>query len=267
MASLPARQQSQRRTTPPEQTSHAQNQQPQPSPSPVRTRSEDSQTLFLNKPDLPHEQTASQPLPPSASTTADDSSVKKCWICFSDSTEDTPETSPWRSPCPCALVAHEECLLDWIADMESPTNTRRNNNHPGSSIQCPQCKSEIKLARPRNLIVEAVRRFEKAGADLIYPGAATVLFGTVYNASMAWGVHSIYAVFGADDGFRILRPIILNHVRRPIEFENVSARDLGTNVLALLLDHVIHWRLYVGLPLITPTIILSRTTLADSILI
>jgi hypothetical protein len=105
-----------------------------------------------------------------------------------------------------------------------------------------------------------------AGSDLIYPGAATVLLGTVYNASMAWGIHSIYAVFGADDGFRILRPIILNHVRRPIEFENVTPRDLGTNVLALLLDHIIHWRLYVGLPLITPTIILSRTTLADSIL-
>ena len=261
MASLPAHQQPQRRTN-----SNAWSNQAQPSTSPVRTRSEDSQTLFLNKPDSPEQQAASDPLPPSSTNPIDDAAVKKCWICFSDSTEDTPETSPWRSPCPCALVAHEECLLDWIADMESPTNTRRNNNHTGSHIQCPQCKNEIKLARPRNLVVEAVRSFEKWGADLVYPGAATVLFGTVYNASMAWGIHSIYAVFGADDGFRILRPLILNTVRRPIEFDNVSASALRTSIMALLADHVIHWRLYVGIPLITPMVILSRTTFIDSIL-
>lgn len=110
---------------------------------------------------------------------------------------------------------------------------------------------------------------EKFGADLVYPGAATVLFGTVYNASMAWGIHSIYAVFGADDGFRILRPLILNNVRRPIEFDNIivrDLRDLRTHMLALVVDHIVHWRLYIGIPLITPMVVLSRTTFIDSIL-
>ena len=268
MASLPARQPSQRRVSPSEQTSNSQNQQTQSSPSPVRTRSEDSQTVFLNTPDSPHQDQATseqpeQPTQTDNSAAIDDASVKKCWICFSDSTEDTLETSPWRSPCPCALVAHEECLLDWIADMESPTNTRKNNHN---GIQCPQCKKEIKLARPRNYVVEAVRRLEKVGNDLIYPGAGTVLFASAYNASMAWGIHSIYAVFGAEDGFRILRPLILNHVRPPLEFQNTSVRAIGNSMLALAVNHVQHWRLYVGLPLITPIVILSRTTYADSVL-
>ena len=262
MASLPARQQSQRRISPPEQSSNIQSQQPQSSPSPVRTRSEDSQTLFLNKPDSPQEQaTSDPPLQQASSDAADDASVKKCWICFSDSTEDTLETSPWRSPCPCALVAHEECLLDWIADMELPTNRRNKND----SIQCPQCKGEIKLSRPRNLVVDAVRKLEKWSVESLYPGAGTVLFAIAYNASTAWGVQSIYAIFGTEDGFRILRPMILNNVRPPIEFGG-SARDFRNNLLGLAVDHLVHWRLYVGLPLITPILILSRTTLADSVL-
>ena len=145
--------------------------------------------------------------------------------------------------------------------MELPTNRRKND----STIQCPQCKGEIKLSRPRNLVVDAVRKLEKWSIESLYPGAGTVLFAIAYNASTAWGVQSIYAIFGTEDGFRILRPMILNHVRPPIEFGG-SARDFRNNLLGLAVDHLIHWRLYVGLPLITPILILSRTTLADSVL-
>lgn len=191
--------------------------------------------------------------------------MKKCWICFSDSTEDTPETSPWRDPCPCALVAHEDCLLDWIADMEAPNN-RRSRSVAAPKIECPQCKSEIKLARPKDWIVEGVRGMERLGAQVVTPGALAVVTGTLYHTSMLWGVHSIYAVFGADDGIRILRPMILNVVRPPLELNTSTPRDVGDRLLGLAVDHLVHWRLYVGLPLITPMLVLSRTTLADSIL-
>ncbi|KXL47117.1 hypothetical protein M433DRAFT_35777, partial [Acidomyces richmondensis BFW] len=167
-------------------------------------------------------------------------SVKKCWICFADSTEDTPQTSPWRDPCPCALVAHEECLLDWIADMEAPRNSR-SRSFASPKIECPQCKSEIKLARPRNWVVDIVRGLERVGSRAITPGAVAVLSGMLWNSSLAWGVNSIYAVFGAED-------------------------DAARSLVQSILTHAVHWRLYVGLPLITPILILSRTRWADSAL-
>ena len=272
MASLPPRQQSQRQSSPEQASSQS---QAQASQSPVRTRSatsEDSQTLFLNSPadstESQQKQQQSSALPHARPLNNDDDpSIKKCWICFADSTEDTPETSPWRDPCPCALVAHEECLLDWIADTEAPKNSRNRSIGP-PRIECPQCKAEIKLARPTNYIVEAVRGMERLGAKMTTPGALTILSATIYNSSMAWGIHSIYAVFGAEDGYRILRPLILNATRPPVEvwLGELEPRQAVQRVLGLFIDHLVHWRLYVGLPLITPVLVLSRTRLADSIL-
>ncbi|KAK5169670.1 uncharacterized protein LTR77_005648 [Saxophila tyrrhenica] len=268
MASLPPRQASQTRRASPDQPSDAQ-QQHQPSPSPVRTRSEDSQTLFLNK---PGEAAASQPAqdseqPQNPQASEGEPEEKQCWICFSDSSEDTPETSPWRNPCPCALVAHEACLLDWIADMEAPNNRRHNDSLSAPKIECPQCKTEIKLARPRNLVVDAVRGVERLGGQMVTPAALSILLGTVYHSSMAWGVQSIYAVFGAADGYRILRPLVLNNVRAPIEITRfMTRRQILERVGEALLVHFQHWRLYVGVPLITPILVLSRTSLADTVL-
>ncbi|KAI7277184.1 hypothetical protein KC335_g121 [Hortaea werneckii] len=257
MASLPARQQSQprRRSSP--------SRQSQTSPSPTLARSEDSQTLFVNSPDRSQteesSQLASQPQPVDRDS---DPNIQKCWICFSDSTEDTPETSPWRDPCPCALVAHEECLLDWIADAESPSNARRARagGFGGPRIECPQCKHEIKLARPWNPLVEAVRGMERIGARSVTPGALSVLSGILWNASSAWGVHSIYAIFGPEDGFRILRPWVVDSIRV------VRPEDALHEVGRAVLHCAVHWRLYIGLPLITPVLVLSRTRFADSVL-
>lgn len=269
MASLPARQQPQRRSSP-EQPANEQSQA-SAQITPVRTRSahsEDSQTLFLNSPNEESRQQQTPGQQPAQDGHGDgkgEEEVKKCWICFADSTEDTPETSPWRDPCPCALVAHEECLLDWIADMEAPNRSRSRSFH-APKIECPQCKSEIKLSRPRNLVVEAVRGMERATTQAVTPGAVTLLFGTLYNESMLFGVHSIYAVFGSTDGVRILRPLLYNIVRTPVEFNGASTKEVARRALRVFLDHMVHWRLYVGIPLIGPMLVASRTTLADSLL-
>jgi len=108
----------------------------------------------------------------------DDDNVKRCWICFEDETDDTPQSSPWRSPCPCALTAHEACLLDWIADKEAPTSTR--TTVAPVKIECPQCKAEIHLARPRSRVVEMVGALEKESRKLILPGIARGLTQMVF---------------------------------------------------------------------------------------
>ncbi|KAK3050915.1 hypothetical protein LTR09_007993 [Extremus antarcticus] len=271
MASLPPRQASQTQRTNPDQPSNAP-QQPQSASPPVRTRSEDSQTLFLNKPEEEVAaseaiQDAERPQESQKQGADDDPNEKNCWICFSDSSEDTPDTSPWRSPCPCALVAHEACLLDWVADLEAPNNRRRNDYLSAPKIECPQCKTEIKLARPQNLVVDAVRGIERLGGQLVTPGAVSILVGTLYHSSMAWGVQSIYAVFGSEDGYRILHPLVQNALRAPIEFTNtMTSRQISQEILRATLVHLQHWRLYIGIPLIAPVLVLSRTTLADAML-
>ena len=179
--------------------------------------------------------------------------MKKCWICFSDETEDTIETSAWRSPCPCALVAHEDCLLDWIADMESPSSQKRTIGAP--QLQCPQCKSEIHLARPRDVLVDAVRTTERLSAKLVTPAALTVALSTVVQACTLHGVHSIFMIFGQEDGWRILEPLL-----------GPERWSKPWDPRALVVDALRHWRLNLGLPLITPMLVLSRTHFADSVL-
>ncbi|KAF4550851.1 RING-variant domain-containing protein 2 [Elsinoe fawcettii] len=249
MASLPPQQSAQRRSSPEQSSSDA--ARAQDTSRPRSTVSDDSQIIVLSTPS-PTE--AQQDIPdaiPRPVPRRQDTDLKKCWICFADESEDTPETSQWRSPCPCALVAHEECLLDWIADMESPT---RKRSIAPPQILCPQCKSEIYLARPWNPLVEAVKAFERASAKMVTPSAVVVGFETIRQAFVAHGMYTIVAIFGTDDARRILRPFLSSRLYEIWDFET-RAQELRD-----------HWRLHLGLPLITPMLILSRTSLADSVL-
>ncbi|EME41737.1 hypothetical protein DOTSEDRAFT_177054 [Dothistroma septosporum NZE10] len=262
MASMPARQSSQRRPSHPDQAPRSASR---PSQSPTRARSEDSQTIFVNQPEQEEDEQTEHP-PSTFPLPQDEADAKKCWICFSDSTEDTPETSRWRDPCPCALTAHEDCLLDWIADMEAPKNQRGRPGLAAPKIECPQCKSEIKLSRPRDYVVDIYRGIERIGAKAVTPGSLMVLSTVVYNCAVVHGAHSIYAVFGGEDGGRILRPLIYNATRAPVEAYVGRPREASELLLNVVFDHLVHWRLYLGVPLITPILVLSRTRLADGIL-
>ncbi|KAL2827034.1 hypothetical protein BDW59DRAFT_144577 [Aspergillus cavernicola] len=162
---------------------------------------------------------------------------QKCWICYTDETEDTPLNSEWRSPCPCALTAHEACLLDWLADLENPRARKRNGRN--AKMVCPQCKTEIIVTRPRSYIVDAVRLVERLAGRLVLPGMVFTLAGTVWAGCCAHGVYSMYFVFGTDEAKHILE----------------EAAD-GT------------WNsgLNLGLPLIPLVLIFSRTRYAEGLL-
>lgn len=271
MESLPARHPTQRRSSPTPTESASTTSQTHSTTSPIRSRSEDSQTIFIQKDDGDEEDQEEQPhqlleepsqiLPQSSPQSQE---IPKCWICLLDATEDTPDSTPWRSPCPCALVAHEACLLDWIADMESPTKSSTTSSKP--KILCPQCKSPILLSRPRDLLVSAFQAAERGIAYTFPKASLLVLGGVIYGACAAGGIHTIYAVFGPDEGRRILDPVMRNMVRAPVDAFVGRPREAMDRVLGEVMEHLVHWRLYVGLPLITPTLILSRTSLADGVL-
>lgn len=216
---------------------------------------EDSETVFLNRspqsgsqqsssssPQPQQQQTTSNAItsPSTQSTTAPNpsstSEPRKCWICYTDETEESPLNQEWRSPCPCALTAHEACLLDWLADMENPKSRKRNRP---AKIQCPQCKADIVISRPRSMVVDLVRSVERLASQLVLPGMVFTLAGTVWAGCCAYGVYSIYFVFGEEDSRRI--------------FEEGS-------------DGVWNPGLNLGLPLIPMVLIFSRTRYSEGLL-
>jgi len=223
-------------------------------------QSVDSQTLLLNSPPTQsatsafeeQKETPTQHARPQQEE--DDDDPRRCWICFNDETEDDETTSEWRSPCACSLVAHETCLLDWIADMEAPTSGRRAGTTAGK-VLCPQCKGEIIIQRPKSYVVEAVRGMERLVGSLRLPGFALVTGTALYSTLTLSGTATIYQIFGTEDALQILGPLY--------ETPNAAVNS----VVVQCLDHLRqHWRLDLGLPLIPAVLVASRTTFADSFL-
>ncbi|KAH4072247.1 hypothetical protein HBH70_067040 [Parastagonospora nodorum] len=258
MASLPPqRPAEQRRASPHEETSSSQQEHLARTNS-FSAQSVDSQTLLLNSPPRETAKPAveEQEEAPKLTNTPqeEEDEPRKCWICFNDETEDDETSSEWRSPCTCSLVAHEKCLLDWIADMEAPNNRRRAGTR-ASKIQCPQCKSEIKIARPRSFVVDAVRLGERLTGTLLLPGFAIVTGTALYSTMTLAGTHTIYQIFGTQDALQILAPL----------YEKPDMR-ITSPLLRMLMHLAQHWRLDLGLPLIPTVLVASRTTFADSFL-
>ncbi|MCJ1465574.1 hypothetical protein MMC07_004193 [Pseudocyphellaria aurata] len=201
------------------------------------TTSEDSQTVLLNNVSPESSSKSEQEQIQARSRPRTSSGPRKCWICFSDETEDTPTSSAWRSPCPCALRAHESCLLDWIADIEAPSRRRRSNQR--SKIECPQCKTEILIARPRSYVVDGVNAIGAAAGRLIVPSILVTLAGGVLTGCWLHGFSTIYILFGTEDA------------------ERLFGFDRGARISG---------NMGLGLPFIPIVLILSRTSLADSVL-
>lgn len=126
---------------------------------------------------------------------------EKCWICLSTRDEDPPSPpeppTEWRSPCSCSLQAHESCLLDWVADQEAPRRSGRSQTIP-DQILCPQCKSEIKIQRPRDPIVALARRIDKSYSRATLPVLATSVVGTLFAGCWAYGRAATYVMFGPE---------------------------------------------------------------------
>jgi len=101
---------------------------------------------------------------------------------------------------------------------------------------------------------------EFAVGKLVIPGVIFVGGYILYCGALMHGVHTVYTIFGPHDGSAILSPIWYRSL--------VDASDLRTSADALyyLRQELRRWRLNAGLAAIPPILILSRTTLADSVL-
>ncbi|RMZ81027.1 hypothetical protein DV738_g2400, partial [Chaetothyriales sp. CBS 135597] len=180
-------------------------ERPESRESAASMKSEDSDTVLVNKTSQDQRDTGGAERRPPLSRSSTTANIKKCWICICDTTEDDPINPPvWRSPCTCNLTAHEDCLLDWVADLENPKGKRRSS----STIRCPQCRSEIKIARPRSIIVEMTKSVDRMLSNLVLPGLGAAMVGTIFAGSWYHGVWSVHKVFGPEQAFDIYRQAI-----------------------------------------------------------
>ena len=106
-------------------------------------------------------------------------------------------------------------------------------------MECPQCKTPIRILRPRSFIPDLVRRVQRIQARLTLPFTAVALLGGITYGCYMHGLHTIYVIFGTKDADRLLG------VGRPAGLYN--------NLEFLL-------------PFIPVTLLASRTHYADSFL-
>lgn len=218
----------------------------------VSAASVDSQTLLLNSPPAESEkptEVVHQDAAVQVESQTPEDEPRRCWICFNDETEDDGTSSEWRSPCPCVLVAHETCLLDWIADMEAHRVAASLGR-----ILCPQCKSEIRLQRPRSLVVESVRVVENLAKKLIYPGSVFAISGAALSFLTMFGHDTLIKIFGVRDAIQILQT-------SPLRLHGGNA-----SISTLVAWNFTNWRINLGIPTIPIVLVLSRTKIADSFL-
>ncbi|KAH6678182.1 hypothetical protein B0J14DRAFT_582118 [Halenospora varia] len=185
--------------------------------------------------------------------------VRRCWICQQEETEDVPGSSPWKKICPCSLVAHEDCLYQWIADEEA---NPRDSTSP-HRVVCPQCKSEIRIERPKDLIVDAYDRVQMLAKSCILPFAASGLLGCCYSGLFVYGLNTLNIVFGPEEATRTLNLIRGQQVIDTASQVGLLLRRLTK--VAMITDPffpTMNWKVWVTVPLIGPSLVLLRTNLA-----
>ncbi|KAH6718776.1 hypothetical protein BKA61DRAFT_731332 [Leptodontidium sp. MPI-SDFR-AT-0119] len=254
MASQPPSQAPRRRSYPTEQASSS----TPPEASTKEQNTSNSQSILLNNP----QRYAAEPSAIEASKSLPEpTESRRCWICQQDDTDDRPEDSEWRKPCPCSLTAHESCLLEWIADQESP---KSGDLVPSSTIVCPQCKTDFNIQRPRAPLVELYGTIQHTVKSLLFPTAVSGFVGCLYSGLLVYGLNTTCLVFGTDEASALLGGRITLGRINPESFKGKMAGAL--HALDPFFPTTLwaeNYSLLLSLPLIGPSLIFLRTNLAD----
>ncbi|KAF7534061.1 hypothetical protein G7Z17_g13424 [Cylindrodendrum hubeiense] len=116
-----------------------------------------------------------------------DENMRRCFICLTDEEPSDPPSS-WVDPCPCTLEAHQDCMLSWVTDCE-------RSNKP---LQCPVCKSQIRLEGPWDPIVALTdvvsSKFTRASPFMLL---TSVTMGVQFSLQM-YGACAMWAFAGRE---------------------------------------------------------------------
>ncbi|KAI8080583.1 hypothetical protein BDF21DRAFT_339694 [Thamnidium elegans] len=151
---------------------------------------------------------------------------QRCWICFGDNSD---SQGKWVKPCKCTLEAHQSCLLDWIAENQKASPTKK--------VRCPQCSLPYILAQNDNItlalltVVDTLARTTAPYITVLGIGCSLLITCTTY------GAFSVMALLGPRDGERLI----------------------GN-------PHYWTYKTWIGLPLIPVLLLSTKTQWGDAIL-
>ncbi|KAL0936295.1 ring finger domain-containing protein [Colletotrichum truncatum] len=90
--------------------------------------------------------------------------LRRCFICLMDENETGSSESAWVDPCPCTLEGHQDCMIEWVTELE----------REGKEIRCPVCKAPINVDEPWDpalaLNNQIYKAFSKISPGLILGG-------------------------------------------------------------------------------------------------
>jgi hypothetical protein len=162
------------------------------------------------------------------------------------------------------MQAHEDCLLEWLSDVQ---NSGSGGGVAKNRIYCPQCKTEIKVKKPIELVVAVTDLFRAIGRQLVLPAGAAMIIGCLYSGSMAYGFNTIQLIFGIEETQAML-------------FREQRGRSMLSELIpeiwiSRIIDKVIYFNPFIPnargslvfaiSPLIAPALLLSKSRLADRV--
>ncbi|KAG0656365.1 hypothetical protein C6P46_007149 [Rhodotorula mucilaginosa] len=173
---------------------------------------------------------APAPAPAPTRTVSIDTTNKTCWICYTTESEDP--SLAFIHPCSCTLLAHPDCLLEWISTQQAM--------HPATrpTPRCPACGTQIRIHQDRSEVLRWYRQFRRS------VDRASLAAGVGSIAASAWFVSAAYGAWALKTfmGEQVTEALLLRH------------------------QNGLPWRYWLNLPLIPISLVLSRTPLIDSLL-
>ncbi|KXJ91793.1 hypothetical protein Micbo1qcDRAFT_161824 [Microdochium bolleyi] len=186
-------------------------------------------------------------LPPSSEQAATDSShfppsdTRRCFVCLTDEPI-CKLPRDWSTPCKCSLEGHHECLLDWVADLESQQKP----------LVCPQCKSKVRVSEKYDPLVHLSDYLNK----LLTAWSPTILLSFVGSGALVgsalYGIEAIEIFAGPEAATRFIIKDVANQ-----GFEGY----LRSLFPLMAMEPSINFAHFFVLPFIGPGLILNRLNL------
>ncbi|KAF8583391.1 hypothetical protein K439DRAFT_1661275 [Ramaria rubella] len=127
-----------------------------------------------------------------------------CALIFTFQTVQLGAPRTWVHPCSCTLIAHQDCLLEWIKESQVQPSRREN------ALKCPQCNTRYIIDSRNPLLLRLMDRVDRFASQCgkyatlgIVAGVVVTFAGSVFGLCMFYGAHAV-RVFVGDKMYSVI---------------------------------------------------------------